>query len=344
MVSVFVKARRMAVSAVAVALLAGCSGGSGTGGSAPKGPGSENPGPPAARGSETGKAPQPGGNSGILPNHDFSKAAPLVKSKLNLPYKPDVKIPAPNSEGWHATKMTAGDLAKQVSNAIANMKGTYGEALTYLKTSGGTANATSTYMVQDRSHFRVDFVRFEDPPLRGFVLANGNQKRQLIMGKGGKSVGVKEPLPEAKLNASQLTQNWTRDFSRLMFLPLTDGVDAWSMVVPKIVAGTGGFKSTIEERVMKRNGKDVKSFRVRAIRAGTGAGKKGQCSLEMVVDAQFYLPVTVRVLSNDATGKALTQQWSCRWAFDAKFKPGDFEMIDPSKPGPAGPPKPKGGP
>lgn len=257
------------------------------------------------------------------------KAPSAVPGGAKLPTPPAVKvdIPKPGDKGWGKTSMTAATLAKNVNAAISRMAKTYGEANTFVRTPEGRARAQSLFRIQDSRTFRADFIASGLIPKTGVVLSNGKEKRRVVASESTMTAKVGTPLKDAKLTPEQVLSKWPREFSRLMFLPLTDGVDSWTPLLTRLQKGEGGFKTVIEERTLISYGKPVKNYRVRAARSETAAKKLGKCEIEMVIDAQRFLPVTVRVVSTDAQGKPWEQQWSGGWGFNRKFSPSDFEKI-----------------
>lgn len=208
------------------------------------------------------------------------------------------------------------------------MRGVAGEAVSYVKTPEGNANARSVYKIQDPKRFRVDFLAVKELPSTAMLLANGTTKREITLGEPVKSLAVGARSPVAQLPPSKMLERWPREFSRLMFLNLTDGADAWTPVLSALSRGEEGFRTSVEERTVPFRGKQVKSVRVRAVRNAEAAKRLGACEMEMVFDAERYLPVTVRVISSDTKGKPWQLQWSAGWNFNQKFHPEEFERVE----------------
>lgn len=273
-------------------------------------------------------------------------AVPPGKGNKPDPAKPDPKGPAPfkpgpappmgkvsipetDTKGWKASGMAPKDLAQKVNGAIAGLTDTLCTARVFMKTPAGQARAGAIHKIQDSQHFRLDYFSPKGLPdnARGFILADGVRKRQITLGSDPKIVPIDKPLPDSGIKPAEVLQRWPQDFSRMMMLSLTDKVDPWSPLIQSLAKGEGGFKTTIEQRSLQYKGRTVNSYRVFAKRSDAMAKKLGACELEMVIDARRFLPVTIRVKSQDKSGRDWDQQWSAAWDFRKKFVKKDFESI-----------------
>ncbi|MBI5708552.1 MAG: hypothetical protein HZC36_16325 [Armatimonadetes bacterium] len=309
------------LAAGSILLLAGCSG------TKERDPGKE----PASGGPDAAAGGEPKAWPGVPPAKGKDpEPKPLVPG-MPGPTAPmgKVTIPESASKGWKPSAMAPKELARKVSGAIASLTDTQCTARVFIKTPAGQARAGAIHKIQDGKHFRLDYFNPKGLPenARGFILANGTQKRQITLKGDPKVVELNRPFADSKLKPSEIVQRWPLDFSRIMLLSLTDNVDPWSPLIEGLAKGEGGYKTSIEQRTMQYQGRTVNSYRVLAKRTDSQAKKLGACELEMVIDARRFLPVTIRVKSKDKAGKDWDQQWSAIWDFKKKFVKKDFEAI-----------------
>lgn len=285
----------------------------------------------------TGEAPpnasnaNPGEPGAANPGVGSTDPSPVPEGMVKVPDL-DVKIPKEGTGQWTRSAVKASELAPKVAKAVAAMKATEGSARCYIKTPEGQAQALKSYKIQDSKHFRLEYLQMEGIPRQGFLLADGKNKTKIVIGSKAEVVGVNANFPGSKLSAEEIFKRWPRDFMRLMLLPLSDGIDSWSIVLSKLEKGEGGFKTQIEQRLMEYRGRFFTSYRVLAKRQPNVAKTAGECEIEMVIDAQRFLPVTVRVISTDSEGGRWDQQWSANWTFQKKFKLEEFQSIGGSNP------------
>lgn len=235
--------------------------------------------------------------------------------------------PPKGSKGWTKTELAAAQLADEVAGAMANLNGVYGEARTLILTAAGKGQHKSVIRIADAKHFHVDYFVGKEAPSSASLKSDGTTKASF----SGKGVTDQTPVgtasADANLTDTELVEKWPYEFSRLMFRGLVDGKDAWKPVLMGLARGEGGFETTVEKRERKVGDKTVRNFRVLAVRKASSAKKLGECTIEMVFDADRKLPVTIRVDRKDAKGSPYRLHWSAGWNFNQKFDAKVFQFA-----------------
>jgi hypothetical protein len=266
--------------------------------------------------------------NGSPPPVDPAKSQPSPIGKEGSEVTPGIERIAPAGQGkWAKTNRTLLSLAAKVGEAIAQMRDTFGESLMAVKTPEGNASVRLLYKIKDRQNFRVDHLIMDVVPSPGSVLADGAEKK-VLGAKGFEwTGGVADPTPGARLSASRIAAQWPKDFTRLMFLGLTDGKDTWEGLARELASTDSGFEVDVEERQTNFRNQNWKNYRLHVKRSKAAAETLGPCEMEIVIDGKLYLPVTVRVIMEEPGGRPWHQQWSAGWNFDQSFQPEDFKRI-----------------
>lgn len=270
--------------------------------------------------------PKPGavGSNSPKPGVD----SPIPEGLLPTPPEfADPSTPPPKgSNGWTKTELAAARLAEDVGDAMSNLQGVYGEARTVIKTAAGSGQHKGVIRIADAKHFQVDYFVGKESPSSASLKSDGTTKASF----SGKGVTDQAPVgtagSDAKLTDKELVEKWPFEFSRLMFRGLVDGKDAWKPVLMGLARGESGFETTIEEREKKVGDKTVRNFRVLAVRSASSVKKLGECTIEMVFDADRKLPVTIRIDRKDANGNPYRLHWSAGWNFNQKFDAKVFQF------------------
>lgn len=277
----------------------------------------------------TADATNPGGATNSDPN---AKTSPDVKA--NDPAaarKAALQIPAPQTRDWKsAEKMTPKLLAQKVGEAMKNLKNTYGEATTIIETPEGNGTVKSRIQVVDAKHYQIEFPVIERIPKSGEVRSDG--KLRLI--RSGSGLEPQKPAtwvdPKSNRSGTELATTFSKEFPRSMFYGLTDGKDAWKSIGESWSNG-GNNSVRIEERTMEAQGRKFRHYRLYVSRTPAAEKKLGKMTMEIVIDAERYLPVTVRMNEAAPGGKAFKVNWSTGWRFNEKIDPSNFRIVPPSK-------------
>jgi outer membrane lipoprotein-sorting protein len=276
--------------------------------------------------------PQP--NSEVLPKGTEPPKANIPKGlvdpntgrPLSVNMKPS---PKPATGGWTKTQLKGQQLASNVSKAIASLKDAYGEAGNDIQTPEGSGMQQLRYEIGSNGKYRINYVKATAVPSAGVIISDGKRRTWLTDKGYAKPIAASQPSPEIAAASKSPVTAFPKEFSRLMFAPLTDKRDLWAPLTAELLRPSSGFKTVVEERTSDFNGQKVTSYRIYGRRAGKGEKKVGESEIEIVVHGKFWLPVTVRTRMVDAQGKTWMQQWTSRWKFNQKMDDKLFR-IGPS--------------
>jgi hypothetical protein len=120
-------------------------------------------------------------------------------------------------------------------------------------------------------------------------------------------------------------EEWPKSFPTDVFDGLTDGGDYWSALIGAWQRGVQGFKLSVEERTTPYQDRKIKNYRVVAERPVPGPGGRVE-TVELVVDGQIFLPVTIRSHAWDQQGREFQYQWSAEWKNNQKLDASKFKI------------------
>ncbi|HVL39479.1 MAG TPA: hypothetical protein VM328_08835 [Fimbriimonadaceae bacterium] len=233
--------------------------------------------------------------------------------------------PAQSASEWRRSQMSAAALGKRVDAALGNLKNAYGETSLIVQTPSGNGNARSVIKIADRSKYLIEYVWFD----RGRPFTSG------IRGNGGKVSVLSQEGWEAAKPASGLTppptglslvQGFNSIMPRLVWTPITNAKPIFEPLASGYARGIGGYQARVEEKVSHVGGKRIVNYRILATRHAAGAKTYGPSSIEIRVDGQYWLPVTIRIDNKDTKGRPHFMQWQSFWRFGQKFDPKEFVL------------------
>jgi len=289
---------------------------------------------PSSSGAAANSAPETSGdtNSGLAGQFEEPLPKGSKMPSATLPARPRsegdrvlIKQLAPDrSADWQTTTMAVTQLASEVGKAMATVKDTKGTIYVVVETPLGRGFLNQELKIKDNKHYNINYVVLEDRPKHSMVTANGRQKQEQIDGKWQPAVSLAKPLPDASVPADKLASRWALDFTRTMWLGLTDSRDSWPAVVSQWLTGTGEYEITTQERHINYQGHDMVDYRIEADRKPAARPKLGSSTVQIVIDAQRHLPVTIVSDNTDSAGKNWKMTWTCHYDFQQKFGPKDF--------------------
>lgn len=250
-------------------------------------------------------------------------------TKPNPPVNPPtikVTVPDAGTAGWRSTKITIEELGQNIGDAMKGLRNTKADTTVIARTSEGEGTYKGEIAVVDATKYKIDYVVNAVMPMTGTDVANGVNRVVRLGEKFSGSMPAGKPLAIVNRPAASWAAMWMDDFGRMSFQGLTDGKDAWAPVFKEWKTGAFGFQPIVEERQMLYKNRMITNYRVRVERNAAMSKKLGPCSLEVVIDGQRYLPVTIRVERKDTKGKAWMTQWSAHWMFQEEFPDSKFAM------------------
>lgn len=229
------------------------------------------------------------------------------------------------STDWGPTDLSPRELAAKVDDAIAHLSSTKVGAQAVLQTTEGRGSAMVYANIGDRAKYRIQFLTLGPIPSQDEAVADGKQKQEKVSDKWTSAIPVAAPFPEAKESSADLANGFVRNFTRTIWLPLTDGKPIFQPVVDEWLKGTGGYNVTIQERSTPYKGYTLKSYRIQAERPPDAASKLGPGTIQITIDAIHMLPVTIFAQQGEQEGKSWKATWTSMYRFKQNLTAQDFK-------------------
>lgn len=226
-------------------------------------------------------------------------------------FQPKTFEPAkPNTEGWKATSTELTSLGAKMDEALTKSKDLWAKTNTLFEISGrGTlASGKADVKIQNADRFRVEYYMPDTEATLHAEVKNGGPTAELA--EEGWKKAPRRPAPSVN--------EWSQVFPREVFATLTQGRPAWSEFLRRLEKGEDGFRTHIEKRTRKVAGAEHPYLRVLAERPKT--------TIEMIVDGERYLPLTIRVSDESNPGKTRKGLWSAEWKSGGVHDPKAFVL------------------
>lgn len=242
-----------------------------------------------------------------------------LKSLLFVPALlfPSLTVAQLKPSDWRKTNVTPAQFAKQMDQAILNVKGAYGEA-TYeaLSQNKDMAKASLYYRIRDRKTFRLDMVALalskKDPFSSQSLVGNGG-KVGLISGITGYKPLVAGADPKlVPTNIGPVTA-WPKHFQQVMFQSYITGKGGFGPFVQGLMKGEGGYSVKMESRIMVGGGRTIPQIRLFATRTAAAAKKLGPSTIEIIAASNMWLPLQIRLIHTNLKGQKGAYDWTCLW-------------------------------
>lgn len=242
-----------------------------------------------------------------------------LKSLLFVPALlfPCLTIAQVKPSDWRKTSLTPAQFAKQMDQAILNVKGAYGEA-TYetISFARDMGKAFLFYRVRDKKTFRVDMVAHaisKKDPFSSQSLVGNNGKVGLISGINGFRpllLGVDPKLVPTNISP---VSAWPKHFQQSIFQSYVTGKGGFGPFVQGLLKGDGGYTLKMESRTMIGGNQTVPQVRLFANRTPAAAKKLGSSSIEIIAASKMMLPLQIRVIEVNLKGQRRAFDWTCLW-------------------------------
>lgn len=240
-----------------------------------------------------------------------SETEAAVRKIMSTPIATDSALqikPSGKAPGYKPASKAASlkEIGQKVDGAIAKLPASMVDGRITFSTREGELMGRVEIMVQNASTFKVQYNMPKLKAESGAVVGDGRR----IAEKQGTAWKLKSKVGGA---ASQTDlQQWPLEFTSMMFAPLTDSKLVWGPLFDSWQKR--GAK--VEERPQELNGKKKMLYRVIL------AEKDSQ--LEVVLDGDRMLPLTVRSDVPRKGGGRDRMMWTGQWAFGGSHQASDF--------------------
>jgi hypothetical protein len=107
-----------------------------------------------------------------------------------------------------------------------------------------------------------------------------------------------------------------------LFAPYTQGRPFWGPLIRDLEKGSKGYSLAVEDREA-----EVKGGSKRRLVRLVALQKDGPGQVEIVLDAQRWLPVTLKAVGPDEKGREARTLWMVSWGFGGRYEPGEFSLA-----------------
>lgn len=243
---------------------------------------------------------------------------------------PETKIVvAPSLSGnWRLSAMTPAQLAAAVEQKIGGQKAISGEINNTVEFGGGHGAMICYLALLDAGTYKVQYPVLVSKPSPTF-------QRYTLMASGGKYAIVDSveaprgirPLAELKNLESGSVNDWSVNFGRDLFT-IPAGGHPLAHLVALAQKPDSDLVVTVEEQNVAARGTVFPQKRLLITRKPSAVARKGALSIEVVVDADRMLPITVRSSIEPPKATPTRMFWTIRWNLrpDQVFGKGVFDI------------------
>jgi hypothetical protein len=263
---------------------------------------------------------------------------PDVKSNLNKIKQGMEPRFAVDSQDWksYAAKPVSQSgpiIAENIEKALRNLQDTTGTIKVAYESPDGNGTFDQDLRVKDSTRFKVPFIVIGDAPLVCEAVANGTQRMIQYGPEWRDKSSVNAPLKDYTSLAAP-DPMWQRDFTQMVYQPLTHSLISWPSIIRSWTNGDQGYRLSIDSRDLplkltdpkgQVHTYDAEDFRLHAVRDASASAKYGKSEIEVVVDAQRWLPKTIRSIYTDKSGKKTWKIiWTCAYRLHQKVTSSDY--------------------
>lgn len=226
-------------------------------------------------------------------------------------------ISEPETEDWEpAPAPEKKTLGQKIDDALASLTEAYADtSINYDVADVGKLQGKAQVRIRDRDTYMIEYITPETEASINRVVRNGEKSRELYDAEWRDVKAGKVPTSDADF------QNLPKTLLRDIHSVHRDGRGYWGPLIDGLQAGKGGYETTVEERNRDAIDKNRPFYRVYARRE-----KGDTTTIEILVDGERHLPLTVRVVEKKADGTESKQMWNGNWAFGGEHEDSFFAV------------------
>ncbi len=225
-------------------------------------------------------------------------------------------IKAPYADNWQKTESPLAKLGDQMDASLKALTNCKVDAHTSWDLDGGKLSGNSTFKIQDARTYYVEYYSPETEASLNRIISDGQSHVQLV-GETWNSLTPPSDLKGGPVDAS-VVKEWPKSFLTAMLAEYKDGKSVWGPLFRAWSKGDDGITAHVEQKEFDINGKKKPGYRVLAERKSDGA------HMEVILDGDRFVPVTIRSVVPKAGGEDDSIQWTATWSFGGHFAPKDF--------------------
>jgi hypothetical protein len=231
-------------------------------------------------------------------------------------------ISPPGSKGWKPEPNQMVSEAEKMDRALLDLRESLASTQLIAKYKDGTFDVKSDWKIRDDRTFSIQYFSPDSGPQQNLLRGDGKRRVELAFGewKNLPPYGEKPKSGDVSLEKLPLT------IVRSMASPFRTGEPVWGPLIGALARGEGGYTLKSESQVVQVHGKERKILRYIAERS-----KPTKATVEIVVDAQRSVPLTVRASEERPDGGEDRVMWTAKWSFQGG-KHQDSDFVVPTKP------------
>jgi hypothetical protein len=220
-------------------------------------------------------------------------------------------------------------IAKRIDLMLGTLQGVKATSKMHMDVGEGWGRAIAQAEIQSPREFRIQYVAIDQRmPTLAYLQADGQRVGELVGGKphkpGQKNTGktstelgwTTAPVGKLTPKKAPITPLRPLEITRLVFAGLADGTPSVSNFINALK--NAGYKIRVDQRSTTIDARVVRNYIITA--------NKGGDKVEMVVDGELFLPVTINASAKSVDGKPQALKWSTSWKNGVKFDQKDFEL------------------
>lgn len=230
-----------------------------------------------------------------------------------------IKIPKKGAGDWEPTTDSLNELGNMVDSALIEMVNARCDARITFSLPIGVTDMQVRADIKSADTYNIDFVipAFFDA-LDNVAIADG-KRRAMLLGTEWEELPAFSSMKSHKMDSDDLDE-FVRSFTKEMYAPYLDGEAVWEPLFTALQNGVGGYDSVVERQLAEGRGQQRRLIRVYA---STSDGAPTE--LEIVIDEERMVPVTVRVVQIQEDGFEFKMMWTGVWAFrGGSYEPNTF--------------------
>lgn len=240
-----------------------------------------------------------------------SKPDPHIPTTTRTPEKP-LTIAKPSSGGWSKASVRLQELGKNADTAMHQLKNAYCEMDLIVDNAKLKGSITTRASIRDAGTYHIDFRNPDEPEKPHIFLSNAGKKFDQFDNKW---------IPHTTNKTASKLDGWEASMSEQVVRAIADGANTWEKLLPSLGQDSSSFKADVERQEFQIGGRSVPILRIVAT-------KKSDPSVqwEFKFDDEKHLPITIKFVGKDHSGKANNLQMNLRWAFTRPLDPSLFQL------------------
>ena len=270
---------------------------------------------------DTAKSPPPSTGAETPARSEVPKSFELSEpARRALDAKLSISLPGP--KGWKPESNQMVIEAEKMDRALLALRESLASTQVIASYKEGSFDVKSDWKIRDERTFSIQY--FWPDSGRQQNLLKGDGKR-----RGGRAFGGWRNLPPyggALKAGDESLDKLPLTIVRRMASPFRSGEPFWGPLIRALARGEAGYALNSESQVVQVQGKERKIIRYIAERS-----KPTKASVEIVVDVQRSVPLTVRASETRPDGGEDRVMWTAKWSFQGG-KHQDSDFVVPTKP------------